>query len=88
VVAYLDAALRSFGGALTHGLTDNEKTVTVEHVAHLPARRGPGATPRPSALRSAAASTWLTEAGAAGTGRVRAKMAEAVGRLSYTARPR
>jgi hypothetical protein len=38
VVACLDTALRRFGGAPTYGLTDNEKTVTVEHVAGVPVR--------------------------------------------------
>jgi len=38
VVACLDTALRRFGGAPTYGLTDNEKTVTIEHVAHVPVR--------------------------------------------------
>ena len=41
VVACLDAALRRFGGVPTYGLTDNEKTVTVEHVAHRVTRRAP-----------------------------------------------
>src|SRR6266536_1322356 len=38
VVACLDAALRRFGGVPTYGLTDNEKTVTIEHVARGPVR--------------------------------------------------
>jgi transposase len=38
VVACLDTALRRLGGAPTYGLTDNEKTVTVEHVAGVPVR--------------------------------------------------
>jgi len=38
VVACLDAALRRFGGVPTYGLTDNEKTVTIEHVARVPVR--------------------------------------------------
>jgi hypothetical protein len=38
VVACLDAALRRFGGVPTYGLTDNEKTVTVEHVARIAVR--------------------------------------------------
>jgi len=38
VVACLDTALRRLGGAPTYGLTDNEKTVTVEHVARIPVR--------------------------------------------------
>lgn len=38
LVACLDATLRRFGGAPTYGLTDNEKTVTVEHVAGIAVR--------------------------------------------------
>jgi hypothetical protein len=38
VVACLDTALRRFGGAPTYGPTDNEKTVTVEHVAGVAVR--------------------------------------------------
>ena len=34
----LDAALRCIGGAPTYALTDNEKTVTVEHIARVPVR--------------------------------------------------
>ena len=34
----LDATLRRVGGAPAYGLTDNEKTVTVEHVAGVPVR--------------------------------------------------
>ena len=34
----LDATLRVIGGAPTYALTDNEKTVTVEHVARVPIR--------------------------------------------------
>jgi len=34
----LDATLRRVGGAPTYALTDNEKTVTVEHVAGVPVR--------------------------------------------------
>lgn len=34
----LDTMLRQVGGAPTYGLTDNEKTVTVEHVAGIPVR--------------------------------------------------
>ena len=33
LVACLDATLRRVGGAPTYLLTDNEKTVTIEHVA-------------------------------------------------------
>jgi len=32
VVMALDRALRAFGGAPTYALTDNEKTVSVDHV--------------------------------------------------------
>jgi hypothetical protein len=38
LLACLDATLRSIGGAPTYALTDNEKTVTVEHVARVPVR--------------------------------------------------
>ena len=46
VVACLDAALRRFGGCPTYALTDNEKTVTVDHVARI-AIRNPTWPPRP-----------------------------------------
>jgi hypothetical protein len=38
LMACLDATLRRLGGAPTYALTDNEKTVTVEHVAGVPVR--------------------------------------------------
>ena len=38
VAAAIDVALRRAGGAPAYLLTDNEKTVTVEHVAGLPVR--------------------------------------------------
>ena len=38
VVACIDATLRRFGGCPTYALTDNEKTVTVEHVARVAIR--------------------------------------------------
>jgi len=38
LLACLDATLRSIGGAPTYALTDNEKTVTVEHIARVPVR--------------------------------------------------
>jgi hypothetical protein len=38
VLGCLDATLRRVGGAPTYALTDNEKTVTVEHVARVPVR--------------------------------------------------
>ncbi|HEX6597509.1 MAG TPA: IS21 family transposase [Acidimicrobiales bacterium] len=38
VAACLDTALRRFGGCPTYGLTDNEKTVTVDHVARIAIR--------------------------------------------------
>jgi hypothetical protein len=38
VYAAIDTALRRIGGAPTYLLTDNEKTVTVEHVAGIPVR--------------------------------------------------
>ena len=38
LLACLDTALRRLGGAPTYALTDNEKTVTVEHIARIPVR--------------------------------------------------
>ncbi|MGQ0616402.1 MAG: Mu transposase domain-containing protein [Acidimicrobiia bacterium] len=38
VIACMDATLRRFGGCPTYALTDNEKTVTVEHVARIAIR--------------------------------------------------
>lgn len=38
VISCLDTALRSFGGAPTYGLTDNEKPITVEHIARIAVR--------------------------------------------------
>jgi transposase len=38
VLGCLDATLRRLGGVPTFALTDNEKTVTVEHVARVPVR--------------------------------------------------
>lgn len=38
LVACLDATLREFGGCPTYGLTDNERTVTIQHVAGIPVR--------------------------------------------------
>jgi transposase len=38
VVACIDVTLRRFGGCPTYGLTDNEKTVTIDHVARIPIR--------------------------------------------------
>ncbi|MGH9153528.1 MAG: IS21 family transposase [Acidimicrobiales bacterium] len=38
VVACIDATLRRFGGCPTYALTDNEKTVTVDHVARIAIR--------------------------------------------------
>jgi len=38
VVLGLDRSLRSFGGAPTYALTDNERTVTVDHVCGIPVR--------------------------------------------------
>ena len=38
VIACIDATLRRFGGCPTYGLTDNEKTVTVDHVARIAIR--------------------------------------------------
>jgi transposase len=38
LLACLDATLRAVGEAPTYALTDNEKTVTVEHIARVPVR--------------------------------------------------
>ncbi|MCI0686911.1 MAG: IS21 family transposase [Sporichthyaceae bacterium] len=38
LLACLDTTLRTIGGAPTYALTDNEKTVTVEHIARVPVR--------------------------------------------------
>lgn len=38
VLSCLDRTLRRFGGAPTYALTDNEKTVTVEHIARIAVR--------------------------------------------------
>jgi transposase len=38
VVVGLDRALRRFGGSPTYALTDNEKTVTVDHVCGIVVR--------------------------------------------------
>jgi len=38
VVLGLDRTLRAFGGAPTYALTDNERTVTVDHVCGIPVR--------------------------------------------------
>jgi hypothetical protein len=38
VMAAIDQTLRAFGGVPTYGLTDNEKTVTSEHIAGIPVR--------------------------------------------------
>ncbi|MHB8672007.1 MAG: Mu transposase domain-containing protein [Acidimicrobiales bacterium] len=38
VIGAVDTTLRRFGGCPTYGLTDNEKTVTVDHVARIPIR--------------------------------------------------
>lgn len=38
LLACVDTTLRRIGGAPTYALTDNEKTVTVEHIARVPVR--------------------------------------------------
>ncbi len=38
VIACIDQALRAFGGVPTYGLSDNEKTLTVTHVARIAVR--------------------------------------------------
>ena len=40
VIAALDRTFRLLGGVPTYVLTDNEKTVTVEHIAGVPVRNG------------------------------------------------
>ena len=38
VISCVDRAMRAFGGAPTYWLTDNERTVTIDHVAGVPVR--------------------------------------------------
>lgn len=38
VIGAIDTALRRFEGCPTYGLTDNERTVTIDHVARIPVR--------------------------------------------------
>jgi len=38
LIGCLDRAMRAFGGAPTYWLTDNERTVTIDHVAGVPVR--------------------------------------------------
>src|SRR5947209_6991623 len=38
VIACIDATLRRFGGVPTYGLSDNEKTLTLDHIAHIAVR--------------------------------------------------
>src|SRR5207237_8693375 len=38
VIACIDATLRRFGGAPTYGLSDNEKTLTLDHIARIAVR--------------------------------------------------
>jgi hypothetical protein len=38
VIACIDATLRRFGGAPTYGLSDNEKTLTLDHIASIAVR--------------------------------------------------
>jgi hypothetical protein len=38
VIAGIDATLRRFGGAPTSGLSDNEKTLTLDHIARIAVR--------------------------------------------------
>jgi transposase len=38
VIACLDATLRRFGGVPTYGLSDNEKTLTLDHIARIAVR--------------------------------------------------
>ena len=55
VVMALDRALRAFGGEPTYALTDNERTVSIDHVG-----RGAGAQPGDSC--ASGVSTGLTVA--------------------------
>jgi transposase len=38
VIACIDVTLRRFGGVPTYGLSDNEKTLTLDHIARIPVR--------------------------------------------------
>ena len=38
VIACIDVTLRSFGGIPTYGLSDNEKTLTLDHIARIAVR--------------------------------------------------
>ena len=38
VIACIDSTLRRFGGAPTYGLSDNEKTLTLDHIARIAVR--------------------------------------------------
>ena len=51
VMAALDVTLRRFGGAPTYVLTDNEKTVTTEHIAGMPVRNPGDRRVRPALRR-------------------------------------
>ena len=91
VIACVDRAMRAFGGAPTYWLTDNERTVTIDHVAGVAVRYPPrpagplGRRPKPTSAAEAeflalgeGARLWLVEAAAAGTSRIKTKMAQAV----------
>ena len=41
VIACIDTTLRPFGGAPTYGLSDNEKTLTLDHIARIAVRTRP-----------------------------------------------
>ena len=51
VMAALDVTLRRLGGAPTYVLTDNEKTVTTEHIAGMPVRNPRDRRVRPALRR-------------------------------------
>lgn len=51
LVACLDTMLRTLGGAPTHLLTDNEKTVTIEHVPGVAVRHPDGRCGPPPRLK-------------------------------------
>ena len=79
VFAALDAAFRLLGGAPTYILTDNEKSVTVEHVARIPVRnqqvvafaRFYGVTVHTCEVRDPASQGWGGEHRETGEGRHR-----------------
>ena len=62
VIGCVDRAMRAFGGAAAYWLTDNERTVTIDHVAGLPARSFDATaptTPQPKPSRGSCAPTSI-----------------------------